>query len=190
MTDPYAPPIALLEPPSHAGYFAVSKRKLVIMLIGTSCLYAVYWFYRQWKAYAQSTGGSQWPWARGFFWWVFAYNLFGKLDEELRARAESVNWSHRQRGVALAVTGLGATIVGQLGLVYSLLPSILVVIVATYTLAGTLPVVNRLANDIEGVGNCRLTWANWLWLLAGAIMWIIAIGGVALILADPEALAG
>lgn len=188
MNNPHTPPAATPELACTHGYLAVSKRKLAIMIIGTSCLYAIYWFYRQWKAYAQSTGGSQWAWARGFFWWVFAYNLFGKLDDELRYRDESARWSHRQRGLTLLVTGMGAGLTSQLGPVYSLLPSIIVVIVAAYVLVGALPAVNRLANDVDGSSNDHLTWANWLWLLLGAIGWLIAVGGVLLILAFPETL--
>lgn len=186
LNNPYAPPAAPLETAEPSGYLAVSKRKLTIMLIGTWCLYAAYWSYRQWKAYAKSTGGSQWAWARGFIWWVFAYNLFGKLDTELRARGETLNWSHRARGLILLAMGIGSGLFSALGPIYSLWPSLLLLLVAVYTLRGTLPALNRLANDPKGDSNSRLTWANWIWLLVGGFFWGLAGIGAWLIKAFPE----
>lgn len=186
LNNPYVTPSASLAPDTQNSYMPVSARKLTIMVLGTSCLYAIYWFYRQWLAYAQRTGGSQWAWARGFFWWLFAYNLFGKLDKELVEQGESINWSHRMRGLVLVGAGVASVLISLIGTLYSVLPSIIVVLIAAFMLRGAVPAINRLANDPEGDSNARLTWANWIWLVLGGFMWVVNISAVLLILVFPE----
>lgn len=190
LNNPYASPNAPLTPACHGGYFAVARRKFAIMLIITGGTYATYWCYRQWKAYTQVTGGNQWAWARGLFWWLFAYNLFVKLDAELQERGQSIEWSHRRRGLVVLTAASGSLLLSLLNPVYALLPQVLLTLLSAFMLIGTLPAVNALANDLNGEGNSRLTWANWIWLLVGILMWIIAVGGVALMLAFPDTAAG
>lgn len=187
MTDPYATPAAPLHSATTSPYMAVSRRKLTIMMIGTCGMYSIYWAYRQWKAYVLTHGGTQWPWARGLFWALFAYNLFEKLDAELRQRGHSVNWSPGYRGLIMLGTYLVTSVLTLfLAPLYGTPVMVIALALYTFVLRGTLPAVNRLADDVQGRANSRLSWANAGWLALGLLAWASTLFLAALPLLYPE----
>jgi len=169
-------------------YFAVSKRKLAIMVIGTLGLYGVYWSYRQWKAYTHNTGGTQWAWARAFFYRLFACNLFEKLDGELRKTGTSINWSPQWSGCTLIMVEVLSLLSMLLNPLHALLLSILLWVITAAMFVRALPVANTLANDPQGKSNDELTGTNVAWLMFGAVWWILAIWGAWITLMYPDAL--
>lgn len=187
MNNPYATPAAVLDSQTPVHYLAVSPRKLAIMMIGTSGMYAVYWSYRQWTAHKSLNGGSQWAWARGWFWGLFIYNLFGKLDAELRKREHSTNWSHKFRGLVITPTYvLGILFATSLHPLHGGALAIVALAINTYMLVGTLPAVNLLANDPKGASNAHLTWANAIWLFIGLLVWASMVLSIIVAFTYPE----
>ena len=64
MSDqPYKPPEADLElaPQDRPGFYVVSKTKFVVLFLATLGVYAVFWFYRNWRMYREHTGQKLWP---------------------------------------------------------------------------------------------------------------------------------
>jgi hypothetical protein len=187
VNDPYAPPAAALNSLTPSPYLAVSQRKLAVMTIGTCGMYAVYWCYRQWAAHKLANRGNQWPWARGWFWGLFVYNLFGKLDAELHKRGHSVNWSPKFRGLVITPTYVLAILLApSLHPLHGGVLAIVSLAVNTYMLVGTLPAVNLLANDPRGASNAHLTWANAIWLFIGLLVWASMVLSIIVAFTYPE----
>ena len=86
MSNPYAPPRTQVEDAAvQAGYFAVSRRKLVLMSFVTLNIYVLYWFYQNWKA-MQAAGENLNAPVRAIFYPFTAYYLF----RHVRDRGEAL----------------------------------------------------------------------------------------------------
>jgi hypothetical protein len=81
--NPYAPPkaaVADVEPAAKVAtpFFAVSKKKLVILSIATGTLYQLVWFYLNWLQIRRS-GATVAPLVRTLFAPLFCYALFDRV---------------------------------------------------------------------------------------------------------------
>ena len=83
-TNPYAPPKAEVAdivpggPTMEPIFFAVSRKKLIVLLIVTFTLYQLVWFYKNW-ALERRRGESVLPLARTIFAVFFCYSLFDRV---------------------------------------------------------------------------------------------------------------
>ena len=86
--NPYAPPIAPVadvvpleavaaEPP----FFAVSIPKLIIMSLCTFLVYEVYWFYRHWRSIEDRERSGMAPWGRALFAVFYCYQCFARIRD-------------------------------------------------------------------------------------------------------------
>lgn len=83
---------------SATPYFAVGRRKLVIMSIATAGIYQFTWFYMHWKHQRAATGEDIHPFWRTFFAPVYCYALFRRLSDDAAkvapdARFEALPWA-------------------------------------------------------------------------------------------------
>lgn len=187
LTDHYALPATSVDQHHPGRYLAVSKRKLIIMLIGTFGGYGVYWSYRQWKAYSYTTGGKQWAWARAFFFRLFAHNLFSKLDDELGKTGVVIKWPAHGSGCLLFVVEICAVMTFFLNDLHALLPVILLWAITAAMFANAVPVANALANDPQGKSNDELGGTNIAWLMFGAVWWMVFIWSALTTFMNPDA---
>ncbi|HEX6202495.1 MAG TPA: hypothetical protein VF100_05785, partial [Thermoanaerobaculia bacterium] len=177
--DPYRPPEAPVGPQAFAGaepadpppFFAVSRRKLLVMSLATAGLYEIYWFYKHWQAVNRWEVNKVWPVARALFSPLFAYSLFERI----------------RHAAALREVRAPALSSGLLALAYFLaaaswqLPS-------PADLASTLTVVpllvvqgsmNRLHSDLgHEPRNTRFTGWNVAAIVFGALFWTLALAGL------------
>lgn len=63
------------------SFFSVSSFKFVVMFIGTSGLYALYWFYKNWQLIQRENSLDIMPFWRAFFAPLWAFSLFTHISE-------------------------------------------------------------------------------------------------------------
>ena len=191
-TNPYAPPKAVVAdvvPAEHVGlpFFAVSKKKLVIMSIATATLYQLVWFYSNWRQ-IQRRGEIAAPFMRTLFAPFFCYALFRRVR---RYRKELP--SGRLRAGLLALGWLATTLGSVfLSLFYDEgVRSSAIALYFTSLFLGhasvlfMLPVQNavetiNLAEAPDHDRNDRFTVWNWIW---GVFFGLLSVASIAAALA-------
>jgi len=193
--NPYQTPqgelITPVDPSETAGFYVVSKKKMVTLFIVTLGIYQVYWLYRNWRLYKQSTGDNIWPIPRAIFAVFFIHALFNAINNQRERSSLSLSpWNHKQHATnivflliisyvldRLSGKGIGSPITDYLGLL------ILFPVVACFTAAQEK--VNEACGDPMGESNSRFTGANYVWIVLGVLFW--ALVGVGIFLpADVE----
>ncbi len=181
-SNPYATPGAPLMGSSRAPgeFYVVSPRKLLILFFATSGLYAVYWFWRNWKQLRDARNLEIWPIPRGFFSIFFAHALNREIDEALGRARVSHTWSPSSVAsiyVTFTVIGNIADRVASRLVVspYLDLVSIACLIPIGYSLVQAQAAANAASADLEGAGNHSLTLANWAWVALGAVLWLLVL---------------
>jgi len=95
-TAPMASPVlpeATFAATDVATYYSPPALKIAALSLTTLGIYPVYWFWRNWRAIKQETGGDQWPWARALFSPLWAFLCFANLRDATR---------HHRRPLAFA----------------------------------------------------------------------------------------
>ena len=173
-------------------FYVVGIRKYVVLSIATLNLYHVYWFWRNWRDVRDRDGEDLWPIPRALFSVFFTHSLFRKVDDSLRSSGQRYAWS--AQGTANAVVLL--TVVSNVSSNFTnrledLSPFVDVAVMGMSLLIpfATVPAqraVNTLNGDPEGTANDGLSLANWLWMIPGALFWIlILVGFAALFVGEP-----
>ena len=164
-------------------YYVVSPAKCVSLWIATFGFYGLYWFHRNWDLERVRTGEKIRPSARAIFSIFFTHSLFSRVDARLRALGREHSWS--PNGTASLVVGLSVV-----GAVYERLSgdewetafdfaiSFGFTAAAAIALIPAQRAVNAASGDPDGASNSRLTPANWLWLLGGGLVWLLALVGI------------
>lgn len=172
--NPYATPRSALSwmPVRDPVFFVVAPRKLLVMTLLTLGGYFVYWLYRQWALYCQATGKRLWPLVRALFPACYFCSLILRVMHELEQGESAYRWWPRCLAVAIFLGGcLPFTLLWLLSPFTALA---LVVCIAVLQVALALQLqgaINYLECDPGGVGNGRLTSANWGWAVAGLLGW-------------------
>jgi hypothetical protein len=188
-TNPYAPPraeVADIAPAqSHhvTPFFAVSKKKLVIMSIATSTIYQLVWFYLNWRQ-VQRSGAMVAPFVRTLFSPIFCYALFDRVrwyrkdlpSSRLPAGFLALGWivitllsgfldrfdTLGSRGAAVTML-IVALLVGHSSVLF-LLP-----------VQGAIEAINS-AEVPEHDSNDRFTVWNWIWIV---VLGFLSLAGIA-----------
>jgi hypothetical protein len=180
----YAPPKARLvdeggEAPNH---YVVSKKKFWILFLSTLGIYHLYWFYVNWSLHKSRTGERMLPFMRALFSIFFAHSLFRLIDSKLRERNLGYVWSPG----SLATMYVICTVVGHvcdrlarksIGSPVTDFSSLLLLPLVGFALYKAQDAINVACDEPNGESNGDLSWANWVWIVLGAILWLlIAIG--------------
>lgn len=191
----YAPPQArIAEADDVPGeFYVVSPRKFILLYVFTLSFYSVFWFYQNWSLYRRRHGRKLWPVPRSIFQIFFTHSLFENVDQSLRRSGQRYEWSPGTQAtlyvVLLIVSGgidrvieSDSPIVLGLMLLASLLPGLPLLVAQR--------AINLAENDAAGSRNSALSAANLAWIIVGALVWLIAMAGLAVIALDPELGAG
>lgn len=172
--NPYATPQSALkvDQENKPTFFVVSTTKLTIMFVMTSGLYYVYWSYKNWKIYKDSTGARIWPVARGFFNIFFVYVFFQRINQGIESAGRNFVWFPKFRAIAL----IGLTLIGMaqglfVGFGLSAVLSLVLLCAEAYLLIGAQRAINYLEDDSQGESNARFTLLNYAWMLLGLCLW-------------------
>src|SRR5688572_7674040 len=185
--NPYAPPkAAVADVASGAAaakpiFFAVSRQKLIVLLILTLTLYQLVWFYKNW-ALVRERGESVWPLPRTLFGVLFCYSLFERVRE--RGAAHGVRLDAGLLAAGFIFFSVAGNLLDRLGDSLSVNGiGILLQYVSAFFLVpvqSAIDAINR-AEVPDHDPNDRFTALNWLWIVFGALL----IGLVALGLSLP-----
>lgn len=168
------PAAARVSGNAHAELlFAPSGVKLIVMSLCTLNLYAVYWFYRNWKAIKIADGANLMPFWRAFFSPLWAYSCFKRLRELAQTRRRQLAFSPGMLALAFFLLNL----VSRAPVPYALLSFL--------AFMPLLP-VNSLVRDFrraEGADHerdDRFGVANWLAIVLGGGIVLLALLGLLL----------
>ncbi len=150
-----APDVATTE------WFSVGKGKFVAMTLATFGLYTIYWMYQQWVRIQGRSNRSILPWARALFSVFFIYSLVRVMRESL-ARYTNVSWNPGSVSAVFIVSSL----IARLPIIGTF--SVLGFLILLWPVGSVLEVTRR----SDAPTNEKLTAANWVMLVFGALFWV------------------
>ena len=188
--NPYQTPKSELEvngSEKTTQFYVVSITKFTTLFFLTIGLYAVYWFYKNWKEYKAYNSSNIWPIPRAIFNIFFAHNLFSEVQNSLKVQDKTVNWNPGLLATVyilvaivsnvsdrMSMKGVGSPYTDYLGLL--LLP------IMYMTLVKPQKAINISQNDPEGNANSTFTVANYIWMVIGVMFWVLILFGLAVTL--------
>ena len=191
--SPYAPPQAEVhdfsEPMSE--FFVVSPRKFIVLYFFTFGYYQFYWFYMQWARFRRWHNEPLWPVARALFAIFFIHRLNDEVDGSLRKSGAAYRWfpGSLATGYIVCVIGRGVFSVlanENVGFPWINLIALGLLVAMAFCLLPTQRAANAACGDRSGEGNARLTFANYVWLILGGLMWALFLAGMVLLLVSPS----
>jgi len=150
-------------------FFYVSPLKLVVMCIVTFGIYELFWFYKNWAYVKEHTNGRLWPIVRAIFSGITYYWLLRHISRAGAVQGIKCQYSPVLLAFAYIVLVMAShmpdpfSLVGQLSCL-ALLPA------QSY--------VNSLNKNSATPINSRFTVANWIFIVIGAQMQVLAIIGM------------
>lgn len=184
--NPYATPTAALaDTPGDSTappFYVVGFLKFLLLYVATMGVYSLYWFYKNWSNYKADTREDIWPVPRAIFSIFFIHSLFRAVDERLRAHGRDFPWSPASHATLLLILIVASNVLDRIAArveeVGALdVASLLLLLPIAFVMLRAQGAINLACGDAEGSGNSRLTGANLLWLVLGAILWVfVAIG--------------
>ena len=166
-------------------FYVVSQRKFAILFLSTFSAYIFYWFYKNWDCYkrkhpeASRFGSTISPAVRAASSLFFTHALFRKVKGHGRGQPTLARWR----------SGLHATILVALMLLSNFADSFIAGPAGNYASFASVFVlglpflkaqqmINLSCGDPDGMGNDRLSKANWAWMIAGGVWWVLALAGL------------
>ena len=188
----YATPEADVSAPitDQPRYYVVSPTKFMLLSVLTLTLYFVYWFYRNWKLIKDADKEDTWPPARGFFYIFFTHSLFSDVQSYLEGHQRNYDWSPMVLATVFVVLTVALNVADRVLPIESMpvfamsLPFVGTFIVSLLLLQAQ-KAINVAADDVGGTGNAKLTAVNWVWMLLGGAIWLLALIGIFAVATDP-----
>ena len=186
MSNVYAAPQTEVRPVMEleaSKHYIVSPKKFWILFMSTLGMYGVYWLYKHWLVYKTNTGEKLWPVARAIFSVFFTHKLFSAFSSSYK---ESTNEESQPLSkyatcyVLLAIADQICTKMSQkeVGSPMTDILSLIFVPLMGLTFVKAQVVANVAAGDELGESNDSLGVANWIWILIGALLWILSAIGI------------
>ena len=184
----YAPPSAVVmdAPKARASeFYVVSKAKFFALFYATLGAYQLYWFYRHWSRYRAHHREKLQPVWRAVFAIFFTHALGDRISQSLGHKGIRHRWSPGALAAGyvlfqviatvcdrLSANNIGSPTTDVIGLL-SLLP-------IGHFLWCMQDAANLACHQPRGESNRTFTWANWLWFVLGAFLWLMVLLGLAM----------
>ena len=184
--SPYAPPQAVVADPAVVRvlppHYVVAARKFFLLYLLTSGLYGIYWCYAHWARIRTVQRLHILPAGRALFPMFYTHRLARQLDGSLRESGSDYVWSPNLVATFLVVLQIASAVMERLSKWDAELGATDAMSIALLLpLAGLSwrlqHVANLACDDPAGASNRRLTWANWLWLVAGSVLLVLVVLG-------------
>lgn len=164
-------------------FYVVSQKKFLILFFATAGLYSVVWFYQHWKQYRESSGENVWPVARAVFSIFFTHTLFRHFDTRARQRDDTLQWSPSGMATVYVLAEIFQGVTDRVvqesyGEPYLDFLSILLMLFVAWPLYRAQQFANLACDDAEGKANHSLTAVNVLWIVIGALLWLLILIGL------------
>ncbi len=190
MTDDiYAPPLADIGTgvAESDKYYVVSTGKFLVLSLLTMNMYLLYWFYRNWKLYRAKTGEPMWPVARAIFAIFFTHALFRNVDNDLGEAGQPDTWHPSSLATTYVLLAILDAVLSRLswyviGSPATDIAGLALVPFITYVIFKAQVVINGACGDPQGERNAAYTWANWIWICVGILIWGLAMIGLYIII--------
>jgi len=163
--------------------YVVSLNKFLVLFMGTSGLYMLYWFYKQWALYKQSVNGNQIPVLRALFPIFFVHSLFNKLTALYTQKSGKQSSALQTAATLFVVVGVISFFTGNVSeesawKPFLLLLNLFFTPILCWFCYQAQWFINYISDDLEGESNKTYTPANYVWLVIGAFFWCMYIIGL------------
>lgn len=193
MTDNlYAPPMSMVhDAPAHATadtrFFVIAPRKFLLLFFLTFGFYRYVWWWAQWSHFRRATKQDLWPVARAVFSIFFAHPLNNEI--EARRRPGMAAWSPGLWATVYVVAVIAERVADRLldkaiGELPALLAGIGLLLPVGLSLLRTQQAANEVCGDAGGTGNACLSGANVVWMVLGALAWLVVIAGAVIMVTE------
>lgn len=123
-----------------------------------------------------------WPVMRAIF---FTHSLFREVDARLAHGAIAHRWGGQMWATIYVVLAIIENVTDRLagrsiGSPATDIVSIVALILSITALQQGQRAINAALGDPEGASNRHFTMANWVWILIGALIWLLILAGVLL----------
>ncbi len=189
----YAPPEAdiVVTTSAEADFYVVAPRKFYLLSILTFNVYFAYWFYRNWHLIKQSTGESMWPPMRGLFFIFFTHALLTDVDEKIKSLGKSYVWRPGTIATLVVLLIVLVNVLDRLSGISVASPTTELISIALVPIIPAILVkaqnaINFACDDPTGSVNRSLTLVNCVWMVLGALLWLLVLIGVYALILEPE----
>ncbi len=177
------PVVEATETSQQMEFYCVSLQKFLILYIGTLGLYAVYWFFKHWSLFKNSTNATMWPIMRGVFSIFFTHSLFSLFEMKYETKTGEAPKSITNLATIFVVVTLLGNIGAKLseagyGLPLSVFSALIALPISCWCLYQAQSLVNYASDDVHGSANNRLTLLNYFWLTLGVLLWALTLLGM------------
>jgi hypothetical protein len=191
-TNPYAPPkaevadVAPSAPTVEPIFFAVSRKKLIVLLMVTFTLYQLVWFYKNW-ALERRRGESVLPLARTIFAVLFCYSLFDRVRN--RAARAGVPLPAGLLATGYIVFSIAGNVLDRVVPAARFPPvdivTFLLIFGSVFFLLPVQSAINAVnkAEAPDHDANDRFTPVNWLWIVVGGLL--LTLTALGLLVPEP-----
>lgn len=185
--NPYQTPQGELiyqeNPSEAAGFYVVSKMKMILLFIFTAGIYQLYWFYRNWRLHKMASGEKIWPVARAIFAIFFVHSLFRMASASRDRQSPGLPaWNHGPLATIIVILLILSHILDRLasksvGSPVTDLLGMLILLPVVACFASAQERINEACRDPRGESNSKLTVANYVWMVLGVLIWGLALYG-------------
>ncbi len=168
-------------------FYVVSPKKFWVLFIATLGMYMIYWFYKNWSQYKKATGDNSWPVARAIFNIFFTHALFRKINNKLKEKNIESDWKHAWLATLYVVITILDRVLDRLAgkgvsEVASVLFSLLSIPLIGWIFYQAQLRINLACESPNGEDNSNFSAANIIWIILGALLWLVFLAGLAIIL--------
>lgn len=183
MDNLYQPPKAeLLDEQSTAdsAFFVTSENKLYLLYFATFGVYAIYWFYKQWDSQRTAMLPKHiMPAARSIFQIFFTHSLC-RLISEHKQRQGLEPWAYSGIAwiyVVLVFVSNGLSRIESVNGTVDLFLVLASVMLPALAMAQIQQQANQASGDENGQSNARISGLNLLFIIPGALLWLVILAG-------------
>ncbi len=174
--------VVVEEASPTAPFYVVSMNKFTLLFFITLGSYLLYWFYQNWRLVKEREGLSIWPVPRAIFSIFFTHTLFERVEQQLSHR-EGVTWNGSLMATLYVLFSITSSVLDRLsfneiGSPTTDILSLLILIPLWQIVASAQRKVNLVCDDEQGTSNSSLTAVNWIFILLGAVLWLLVIVGL------------
>ncbi|QNP39389.1 hypothetical protein [Lysobacter solisilvae (ex Woo and Kim 2020)] len=187
----YAPPTAVvMDAPARVRapeFYVVARTKFIVLLVATLGMYQIYWFYRHWARYRSYNKANISPIWRAIFPVFFAHSLGRDIRQSLARTGIAHRWWPNLLAWGYVVAQIISTVCDRLaakeiGSPTTDLVATVALLPIGYCMWGLQKAANLACAQPHGESNRDFTWANWVWIVIGALLWLVILLGWAVML--------
>jgi hypothetical protein len=160
-----------------AEFYVVSRFKFIILYTVTLGLYGAYWFYQHWSLHKSALGTRIWPLPRTIFSIFYAHSLFRLIYRKAVEADQSRPWRPNVYATIYVIFDLFWVFSEALtSFGVSTATAIAIDLISMFAIGWVFLEAQIYANiacaDVTGKSNSHITFANYIWILLGMLLWV------------------